>query len=219
MLEVERNIPLGERVYDVIKKMITDGDLAPDHPVPESVLAKQLGVSRSPVKAALTRLQGDGLVVSEAWKVPRVAPLDTKYINNAYQVRKALDGQCALQAVGNIPATEIEEFAAKLEMARVALLDEELSLVREAFFMFQQMLVDHCDNDLLRNMQGILVDHLTRIRNAIHTTNDAEWLRMEYWMLNDQLEALRARDAARVVATLNNQHDQFVRWLFKTWRV
>lgn len=219
MMEVERNIPLGERVYDVIKKMIVDGELQPNEQVPESVLAKRLGVSRSPVKAALTRLQGDGLVVAEAWKVPLVAPLDAKYITNAYQVRKALDAQCALQAIGNIPVDQIDAFADLLEQARLAMDSDDPGLVRDAFFLFQNMLVDHCDNDLLRGMQMILRDHLARIRNAVHSNKDGEWLRMEYWMLKDLLEALRARDAGRIVATVNNQHDQFVRWLFKTWTV
>ncbi|TGU99758.1 GntR family transcriptional regulator [Mesorhizobium sp. M00.F.Ca.ET.151.01.1.1] len=217
MQEVERNIPLGERVYEIIKKMITDGALPPNQAVPESVLAKQLGVSRSPVKAALTRLQEDGLVVGEAWKVPYVAPLDAKYITNAYQVRKALDSQCALQAIGNIPAARIDELGAFLDKAHQSMEADDPSLIRDAFFLLQEILRQYCDNDLLRSMQGKLHDHLTRIRNAVHATNDAEWLKIEYWMLKDQLEALRSRDSARLVAALNNQHDQFVRWLLKNW--
>ncbi|PZU85479.1 MAG: hypothetical protein DI528_11980 [Shinella sp.] len=217
--EIERNIPLGERVYDLIKKMITDGELEPSQAVPESVLAKRLGVSRSPVKAALTRLQEDGLVVGEAWKKPHVAPLDRRYVNNAYQVRKALDAQCAIQAIGNIPPARIEEYAKMLDEAKVGLETNDPSRVRDAFFFFQQLLQDYCDNDLLRGMQGKLHDHLTRIRNAIHKSDDGEWLKMEYWMLREQLDALRARDASRLVTTLNNQHDQFVRWLFSNWQL
>ncbi|RWI33327.1 MAG: GntR family transcriptional regulator, partial [Mesorhizobium sp.] len=142
MQEVERNIPLGERVYDIIKKMITDGELPPNQVVPESVLAKQLGVSRSPVKAALTRLQEDGLVVGEAWKVPYVAPLDAKYVSNAYQVRKALDSQCAIQAIGNIPAARIDEFGVLLDKAQQSL-ETDPSPVRDAFFFLQSMLREY----------------------------------------------------------------------------
>lgn len=219
MQEIERNIPLGERVYDTIKKMIIDGDLRPNQPVPESVLAKQLGVSRSPVKAALTRLQEDGLVVGEAWKVPHVTPLDARYVSNAYQVRKALDAQCALQAIGDIPADRIEEFGRMLDQAKDGLDADDQSRVRNAFFFLQEMLREYCDNDLLKGMLGKLHDHLTRIRNVIHTTNDGEWLKMEYWMLREELDALRARDAGRLVNSLNNQHDQFVRWLFANWKL
>ncbi|MGY5809094.1 GntR family transcriptional regulator [Rhizobium sp. LEGMi198b] len=219
MQEIERNIPLGERVYDTIKKMIIEGNLGPNQSVPESVLAKQLGVSRSPVKAALTRLQEDGLVVGEAWKVPYVSPLDARYINNAYQVRKALDAQCAIQAMANIPANRIEEFGRMLDKAGDGLESDDQSYVRKAFFFLQEMLQEYCDNDLLRSMQGKLHDHLTRIRNVIHTTNEGEWLKIEYWMLREELDALRARDAGRLVNSLNNQHDQFVRWLFNNWKL
>lgn len=217
--KVEHNVPLGERIYDIIKKMITDGTLAANQKVPESVLAKQLGVSRSPVKAALTRLQEDGLVVGEAWKVLYVAPLDARYVNNAYQVRKALDAQCAIQAIGNIPAKRIDEYAQLLDEAKAELDADDPSKVREAFFFLQDMLREYCDNDLLRGMQGKLHDHLIRIRNAIHETNEGEWLKIEFWMLREQLDALRARDAGRLVSTLNNQHDQFVRWLSANWKL
>lgn len=127
MQEVEKNIPLGERAYYVIKAMIIRAELAPGQLVPESVLAKQLGISRSPVKAALTRLQEDGLLTGEAWKVPTVVPLDLKYVDNVYQVRKALETQCALQAIDTIPTSKVEEFAGMLDRAEIELRDGDVT--------------------------------------------------------------------------------------------
>jgi DNA-binding GntR family transcriptional regulator len=217
MQEVEKNIPLGERAYYVIKAMIIRAELAPGQSVPESVLAKQLGISRSPVKAALTRLQEDGLLTGEAWKVPSVVPLDLKYVDNVYQVRKALETQCALQSIDTIPSAKVEEFAAMLDTAEIELRDGDVTQVRNAYEFIQKVLREYCDNALLRVMLGKLQDHLARVRYASRSNDDQEFLKREYWMMREELDALRARDGARLAAALNNQHEQFRRWILDHW--
>ena len=216
-LELERNVPLSDRAYKLIKKMIIERELAPGDSAPESVLAKRLGISRSPVKWALTRLQEDGLVVGEAWKVLSVAPLDPKYIDNVYQVRKALDVQCVVQSIDKIPSRKIEQLAAQLDAVKPAVEAGKPDAVREVFQFFQLMLLEHCDNELLKVMIGKLQDHLDRIRHASRGKNDYEWLEREYWMLRDELDALRARDAARLASILSNHHEQFRRWISANW--
>jgi GntR family transcriptional regulator, rspAB operon transcriptional repressor len=216
-LELERNVPLSDRAYKLIKKMIIERELAPGDSAPESVLAKRLGISRSPVKWALTRLQEDGLVVGEAWKVLSVAPLDPKYIDNVYQVRKALDVQCVVQSIDKIPSRKIEQLAAQLDAVKPAVEAGKPDAVREVFQFFQLMLLEHCDNELLKVMIGKLQDHLDRIRHASRGMNDYEWLEREYWMLRDELDALRARDAARLASILSNHHEQFRRWISANW--
>lgn len=89
-----------------------------------------------------------------AWKVPAVAPLDTKYIDNVYQVRKALDAQCALQSIDRIPNRPIEELAARLDSAKARIEAGSPDSVRDIFEFFQAMLRDHCDNELLKVMVG-----------------------------------------------------------------
>src|SRR5689334_15477755 len=101
--------------------MFITRDLAPGEQFLDSVRANRLRISRSPVKAAMTRLQGEGLIVGEAWKVPRVAPLDAQYVDNVYQVMVVLDALCARQCVSRVPQEAIDEFSDELDAAREAM--------------------------------------------------------------------------------------------------
>lgn len=83
---MERPQPLGERVYETLRAHLRAGRMPPGRPLQEAVLAEQLGVSRTPVREALTRLESDGLVVSDgrSFTVPALSDRD---IEDIYQLR------------------------------------------------------------------------------------------------------------------------------------
>lgn len=215
-MDLEREKPLGERAYEAIKHMIVVGELAPDQAVPESVLAKQLGISRSPVKAALTRLQQEGLVVAEAWKVPLVAPLNGKYVDDVYQLRRALDTLCAEQSIKLIPEEEVAAFELELTALEDEVARGELDNVREANFHFHELLITHCGNDLLRTMMSRLQDHLERVRHA-SPGDDDDWLAIEYDWLKKEIGAVRVRDSDELVRLLTAHLDAFRTRILAVW--
>ena len=79
-VKLDRASPLADRAYAAIKQMVIANELAPGQLLTESGLAQPLGISRSPVRAALARLQEEGFIETEPWKGPRVAALDAKYV-------------------------------------------------------------------------------------------------------------------------------------------
>ncbi|BCW42654.1 putative HTH-type transcriptional regulator YdhC (plasmid) [Arthrobacter sp. StoSoilB3] len=215
MYDVGRE-PLGEQAYRAIKQMIISGELAPGEEVPESVLAKRLGISRSPVRAALTRLRDDGLLVAEAWKVPRVAALDRKYVDNVYQLRKALDTLCAEQSIDNVPDSEIADFQELLKQLDPQVRAGRLEGVREANFKFHSLLITYADNALLKTTVARFQDHLLRVRNASSRDDDG-WLLLEYEFLQKEAEALATRDSAGLVSVLRNHLEYFRERIVTTW--
>jgi len=217
MPDIEKNVPLGEQAYAAIKKMIIEGELDSNQAVPESVLAKRLGISRSPVKAALTRLMEDGFVIGEPWKVPYVAPISAKYIDDVYQLRKALETQCASQALNRIPSAEIEGLAALLTRIQPDVETGVYTPVRDAFKRFEDMLLANCDNELLRIMLIKLRDHIERVRFASVSIEDGEFLHREYWILREELDAMRARDASRLARLLSEHTDAYRSWIVEQW--
>ncbi|WP_322092552.1 GntR family transcriptional regulator [Paraburkholderia bannensis] len=217
MPDIEKNVPLGEQAYAAIKKMIIEGELDGNQAVPESVLAKRLGISRSPVKAALTRLMEDGFVIGEPWKVPYVSPISAKYIEDVYQLRKALETQCAVQALNRIPSAEIEQFASVLVDIKPDIEAGHYAPVQHAFFHFQEMLLRNCDNELLRMMLGKLRDHIERVRHAVRAINESEFLYREYWILREELDAIRARDAVKLGRILAEHTDAYRQWIVEQW--
>ncbi|MCU1666213.1 MAG: DNA-binding transcriptional regulator, GntR family [Pseudonocardia sp.] len=101
----------AQAVYTVLRRRFGDGDLAPAERLTETALAQELGVSRTPVREALGRLQADGLVVPAARGVA-VATLDSAEIEQIYELRAALEGLAAAQAArrqvsGQIAPAEI----------------------------------------------------------------------------------------------------------------
>jgi len=83
---MERHEPLGGRVYATLRQHLRAGRIAPGQPLQEAALAEQLGVSRTPVREALRRLQSDGLVVSDGrgYSVPALSDQD---IEDIYALR------------------------------------------------------------------------------------------------------------------------------------
>lgn len=218
MRKVEKNIPLAQRAYDAIKQMIISGELGPHQPVPESVLAKELDISRSPVKAALTRLQEDGFVIAEAWKKPYVVPLDTKYIDNVYQIRQALEAQCALCAIDAIPLAEIDALNKRLDAIGDAATVGHASQVYDALLHMQRLIRQYCDNDLLNIMVGKMDDHLERVRRASRREDVDEFAPQDFQMLRIAVETLRRRDAQSLATAIRDNLEQFRAWIISRWR-
>jgi DNA-binding GntR family transcriptional regulator len=84
-------------VYNALRGRFADGDLAPGERLTEAALAQELGVSRTPVREALGRLQADGLVVPTARGVA-VATLGSDEIEQIYELRAVQEGLAAAQA-------------------------------------------------------------------------------------------------------------------------
>jgi DNA-binding GntR family transcriptional regulator len=83
---VERPLALGDQVYRTLRANLRNGSILPGFPLQEVQLAAQLGVSRTPVREALTRLAGEGLVSSDgrSFSVPA---LSLQNVDDIYEVR------------------------------------------------------------------------------------------------------------------------------------
>lgn len=84
-------------VYLDLRRRFADGDFAPAERLTETVLAQELGVSRTPIREALGRLLADGLVVPAARGVA-VATLSGDEVRHIYRLRAALEGLAATEA-------------------------------------------------------------------------------------------------------------------------
>lgn len=83
---VERPLALGDQVYRALRANLRNGKILPGYPLQEVQLAAQLGVSRTPVREALTRLASEGLVSSDgrSFSVPA---LTLQNVDDIYEVR------------------------------------------------------------------------------------------------------------------------------------
>ena len=83
---------LAEQAYQTIKNRILDLTYAPGMSLTEAMLTEDLGMSRSPVRAAIQMLQAEGLLVSDYYRSITVREITDKDIRDIYQLRELLEG-------------------------------------------------------------------------------------------------------------------------------
>src|SRR5215467_11130940 len=107
-LEKLDTLPLRERVYQTLQHAIVSGQLPPGERLRDQDLAEQLGVSRTPVREALQRLEDEGLVETAPRASTRVTALDERAAREAFPVVAALHALATLCAVPHLTKCDLE---------------------------------------------------------------------------------------------------------------
>ncbi len=94
-------------VYERVKQLILDQKIASGDPLPEEDLARKFGVSRTPVHAALVRLEKDRLVTLQPWRGAFVRGMTMADVQELHQIREALEGLVARLAAETITEAQI----------------------------------------------------------------------------------------------------------------
>src|SRR6516225_7163056 len=98
-------------VYEELKSAIVDLRLAPGDPLREATLAEQLGVSKTPIREALTRLEQEGLVETTSFKGAVVSGYSRQDLIEIYELRELLENAAARAAAESMS----EEDRARLD--------------------------------------------------------------------------------------------------------
>jgi DNA-binding GntR family transcriptional regulator len=99
----------AEAVYEELRRRILSGELAPSAPLNQDALAPELGVSITPVREAVRRLEAEGLVRLEAHKTVIVRSLSRGELAEIYDVRLQLDPHAAALATTRVTAADLRE--------------------------------------------------------------------------------------------------------------
>lgn len=101
------NHTIGDSVYEKIKYDIIHLILAPGEKLSEALLAEKYGVSRAPIRVALRRLQGDGLIVIRPQSGSIVSPISIERALNVIDIRILLEPPSIIRAIPNITDADI----------------------------------------------------------------------------------------------------------------
>lgn len=96
-----------EQTYKAMRDAIQSGKLKPGTRLREIELAERLGISRTPIREALSRLQSDGLVINEPNRGMIVTVLDRRMVSELYVMRQVLEGTAAALAARHASDEEI----------------------------------------------------------------------------------------------------------------
>jgi DNA-binding GntR family transcriptional regulator len=98
----------GDFAYSTLRAAIQEGSIQPGERLREVELAERLGVSRTPVREALKRLEAEGLVALAPRRGLVVAQLDQQQVHELYALREVLEGAAAAFAARHASEYEIE---------------------------------------------------------------------------------------------------------------
>ncbi|HLT26733.1 MAG TPA: GntR family transcriptional regulator [Zeimonas sp.] len=189
---LERAPGLGDQVYEALRAQLRKGTIAAGRPLQEVQIAQQLGVSRTPVREALTRLAGEGLLVlsGRSFTVPALTIEDAEDI---YEVRFLLETaamrRIAPRCADDSVRAPIEEALAAAARAHET---DDVPAFREAHARFRSACLALVPNRRLVRVIEQYGDHLQHI--GALTLDDAQIRTIVLEGLTRLTEALRAGD-------------------------
>jgi DNA-binding GntR family transcriptional regulator len=105
---------------DALRQMIVTGDIAPGTELSQVKLAETIGVSTTPLREALSRLEAEGLVESRRNRRPRVPPFDPAELDAVYCHRVLLESLAISLSVPEMTADDLKALRADLRAMRAA---------------------------------------------------------------------------------------------------
>ena len=181
---------------ELIRAAITDGRLEPGQRLKEEELARELGISRTPVREALLVLQAEGLVQSAPNRGATVRQYETEDLDDMYQLRALLEGYAARRAATRIASKELARLRKSCERFDRLRADEEglRDLVKENLF-FHNAILEVAGSERLAVMVRNVIELPLVYKSYIWYSPEQKLISEHY---HKQLTvALEARDAER----------------------
>lgn len=197
----ERPRLLSEHVYEQLKSMILTNKFQPGQALVEERIASKWGVSRTPLRAALGRLERDGLVRTFPHKGYAVADIRPEDVRDLHQVREALEVTAIQLATPCFPDEELAQLARLFAEIDADLAEERYEKYIRSDAEFHARILAHVPNRRLPQMLAKIYDELTRIRNFSHGW-PGEHMREAHEEHARILEAMRRRDSEAASAAM-----------------
>jgi DNA-binding GntR family transcriptional regulator len=161
--KISNRSTLSEEVHETLLGWILDGELRPGEKIVDSELAERLGISRTPVREALRRLEDKGLIETAANRWTRVSLVSLDEVERIYPLiwsLEALAVELALPHLGRAEMDLLDEANRDLEAALVA---KDPVRASRADARFHQIIIDASDNPELISILANLKIKLRRL--------------------------------------------------------
>ena len=180
--EVNMNeyLPLRDVVFNTLRQAILRGELKPGERLMEIQLANKLGVSRTPVREAIRKLELEGLVLMVPRKGAEVAEITEKSLKDVLEVRKALEELAVQLACEKITKEDIQELEKAGEDFKKVLKSRDITEIAEADVRFHDVIYMATDNQKLISLLNNFREQMYRYRveylkkEEVHTQLIAE---------------------------------------------
>jgi DNA-binding GntR family transcriptional regulator len=148
---------LRDQAYARLRDAILDGTLEPGEQLKDAELAEWLGLSRTPIREALARLEEYGLVETKPQRFTRVAPLSAREARDAFTVYAALEALAASLGVPRLTRDDLETMRAANRDFADALAAAKVDAAVAADDRFHGVLVQAAANrEIARSLERLL---------------------------------------------------------------
>ena len=199
-MTVNEYMPLRDVVFYTLRQAILKGEMEPGERLMEIQLAKKLGVSRTPIREAIRKLELEGLVIMIPRRGAEVAGITEKALRDVLEVRRSLEELAIELAVARMKEDDIKALeAARIEF-REALNTNDMIRIAQADEKFHDVIYAGTYNDKLVQLLNNLRDQIYRYRlEYIKDVGKRQILKVEHERMMDSLKR-RDRDLAKRIA-------------------
>ncbi|MCT4596712.1 MAG: GntR family transcriptional regulator [Vallitalea sp.] len=193
-------LPLRDVVFNTLREAILKGELIAGERLMEKQLAERMGVSRTPIREAIRKLELEGLVVMIPRKGAEVARITHKDIKDVLEVRAALEELAVKIACNKITDEDLTKLKRTTEEFQIACNYKDIDDIIKKDVEFHDIIFNSTENEKLIQIINNLREQIYRYRvEYIRKLNDFDMLVKEHDQIVKHVEA-RDADEARKIA-------------------
>ncbi len=193
--DIKNPRPLREIVYEELKKQILEGKIDPGTRMMEVEMAEEMGVSRTPIREAIRKLEKEGLVIIEPRRGIYVSQISAKDMVEILEVRQNMEGLAASYAAIRMSDEAKEILKETAEAYNKAVQEENMEDMIKYDTRFHHLIVEGSDNKILLNMVEQLQELVLRFRYLYYDSfKRAEQMPAEHTMI---LKAILEKDTEK----------------------
>lgn len=201
--DIQNHRPLREMVYEELKMQILTGAIIPGTRMMEVELAKEIGVSRTPIREAIRKLEKEGLVTIEPRRGAYASQISTEDMIDILEVRQDMEGLAAFFAASRMTPEQLQNLKEISELYNEAVKAGEMEEMIKHDTRFHRIIVESCNNKILVKMIEQLQELVLRFRYIYYDDfKRAENMPDEHYEILHAIETGDA-DAARYAADIH----------------
>ncbi|MEA4846672.1 MAG: GntR family transcriptional regulator [Clostridiaceae bacterium] len=205
-LKLDNYKPLREVVFDSIRGAIISGALKPGERLMEVQLAEKMGVSRTPIREAIRKLELEGLVIMIPRKGAYVADLSIKNITDVLEIRAALEGLASGLAAIRITEEKIKELELIARRFHQAMEANDVDGIIQTDIEFHEKILEASKNEKLLQLNNSLMEQVHRFRVMyLNKTNRSVNLIKEHYKIVEAISK-RNREMAEKITRIHIQN-------------
>ena len=163
-IEMNEYLPLRDVVFNTLRQAIMRGELQPGERLMEIQLAQRLGVSRTPVREAIRKLELEGLVLMIPRRGAEVAEITRQDLEDVLEVRAALEELAVKDACEHITDEQLQDLKKAANEFKRSLEGTDLVACAEADIHFHEIIYAATNNKRLVQMLNNLREQMYRYR-------------------------------------------------------